>query len=188
MDCNSKNNRTAACFSINVLRLLTLNPCKQMSFIYLVQRFRLDMNIILHSVSCAADGLSDLAGEDVLRCGDEHSCSGASERVQWDGKRGQEKSPLLGWQIVCDPRLILEFSSNDHQAEWKREHSGLDPGWPTEGRIEFRGFGLRYRRNLDLAIRNIAVSISGGEKVWHCFVHRQLTLTPTHLQYSWETK
>uniref|UniRef100_A0A3Q3DWN2 Multidrug resistance-associated protein 1 n=1 Tax=Hippocampus comes TaxID=109280 RepID=A0A3Q3DWN2_HIPCM len=60
---------------------------------------------------------------------------------------------------------VKEYSETEKEAEWKREHSGLDPGWPTEGRIEFRGFGLRYRRDLDLAIRNITVSISGGEKV-----------------------
>ncbi|XP_051905539.1 multidrug resistance-associated protein 1 isoform X2 [Hippocampus zosterae] len=60
---------------------------------------------------------------------------------------------------------VKEYSETEKEAEWKREHCDLDPGWPTEGRIEFRGFGLRYRRDLDLAIRNITVSISGGEKV-----------------------
>lgn len=51
------------------------------------------------------------------------------------------------------------------QAEWKHELSSLPSGWPTEGCIELRGFGLRYRHDLDLAIRNICITISGGEKV-----------------------
>lgn len=54
------------------------------------------------------------------------------------------------------------------QAEWKHEPSSLPPGWPTEGRIDIRGFGLRYRHDLDLAIRNITININGGEKVWLC--------------------
>ncbi|XP_077415304.1 multidrug resistance-associated protein 1 isoform X2 [Vanacampus margaritifer] len=60
---------------------------------------------------------------------------------------------------------VKEYSDTEKEAEWKQEPSILAPGWPTEGRIEFRGFGLRYRHDLDLAIRNITVSISGGEKV-----------------------
>lgn len=51
------------------------------------------------------------------------------------------------------------------QAEWKHEPSSLPSGWPTEGQIELRGFCLRYRHDLDLAIRNINITISGGEKV-----------------------
>lgn len=56
--------------------------------------------------------------------------------------------------------------SSYHQAEWKHEPSSLSPGWPTVGCIDIRGFGLRYRHDLDLAIRNITICINGGEKVW----------------------
>ena len=59
--------------------------------------------------------------------------------------------------------------SSDHQAEWKHEPSCIPPGWPTEGCIDIRGFGLRYRHDLDLAIRNITITINGGEKVWLYF-------------------
>ncbi|XP_061604278.1 multidrug resistance-associated protein 1 isoform X2 [Phyllopteryx taeniolatus] len=60
---------------------------------------------------------------------------------------------------------VKEYSDTEKEAEWTHEPSSLAPGWPTEGRIEFRGFALRYRPDLDLAIRNITVSVSGGEKV-----------------------
>lgn len=55
--------------------------------------------------------------------------------------------------------------SSDHQAEWNHKPSCLPPGWPTDGCINIRGFSLRYRHDLDPAIRNITISINGGEKV-----------------------
>ncbi|XP_010775282.1 multidrug resistance-associated protein 1-like [Notothenia coriiceps] len=51
------------------------------------------------------------------------------------------------------------------KAEWEQETSSLPPGWPTEGCIDMRGLCLRYRQDLDLAIRNITINISSGEKV-----------------------
>ncbi|XP_054614670.1 multidrug resistance-associated protein 1 [Dunckerocampus dactyliophorus] len=60
---------------------------------------------------------------------------------------------------------VKEYSDTEKEAEWKHEPSSLPSGWPTEGCIDFKCFGLRYRHDLDLAIRNITVSIKGGEKV-----------------------
>lgn len=62
---------------------------------------------------------------------------------------------------------LFKCASSHHQAEWKHEPSNLPPGWPTEGCINIRGFSLRYRHDLDPAIRSITINISGGEKV--CF-------------------
>uniref|UniRef100_A0A7N8WWT3 Multidrug resistance-associated protein 1 n=1 Tax=Mastacembelus armatus TaxID=205130 RepID=A0A7N8WWT3_9TELE len=70
----------------------------------------------------------------------------------------------LETNIVAVEKL-KEYSDTEKEAEWKYEHSSLPPGWPTHGCIEIRGFGLRYRPNLDLAIHNITISINGGEKV-----------------------
>ncbi|KAM4531012.1 multidrug resistance-associated protein 1 isoform 2-T2 [Odontesthes bonariensis] len=60
---------------------------------------------------------------------------------------------------------VKEYSDTEKEAEWKHEPSCIPPGWPTEGCIDMRGFGLRYRHDLDLAIRNITITINGGEKV-----------------------
>ncbi|KAM9744789.1 multidrug resistance-associated protein 1 isoform 1-T1 [Menidia menidia] len=60
---------------------------------------------------------------------------------------------------------VKEYSDTEKEAEWKSEASCVPAGWPTEGCIHFRGFGLRYRHNLDLAIRNVTMTIKGGEKV-----------------------
>ncbi|XP_069566366.1 multidrug resistance-associated protein 1 [Brachyistius frenatus] len=60
---------------------------------------------------------------------------------------------------------VKQYSDTEKEAEWKHEPSSLPPGWPTVGCIHFRGFGLRYRHNLDPAIRNISITVNGGEKV-----------------------
>lgn len=41
--------------------------------------------------------------------------------------------------------------------------------WPQVGRVEFRNYSLRYREDLDLVLKDINVTIEGGEKVGaHC--------------------
>nr|XP_043873402.1 multidrug resistance-associated protein 1 isoform X1 [Solea senegalensis] len=61
---------------------------------------------------------------------------------------------------------VKEYHDTEKEAEWTLDDSPTLPtGWPTNGCIDIRGFGLRYRHDLDLAIRNITISIDGGEKV-----------------------
>uniref|UniRef100_A0A3B3IJ80 Multidrug resistance-associated protein 1 n=1 Tax=Oryzias latipes TaxID=8090 RepID=A0A3B3IJ80_ORYLA len=60
---------------------------------------------------------------------------------------------------------VKEYSDTEKEAEWRHEPPTVPPDWPTEGCIRITNFGLRYRSDLDLAIRNINVDISGGEKV-----------------------
>ncbi|XP_056263511.1 multidrug resistance-associated protein 1 isoform X3 [Pseudoliparis swirei] len=60
---------------------------------------------------------------------------------------------------------VKEYSDTEKEAAWKHEPSSLPPGWPTNGCIDIRGLGLRYRHDLDLAIRNITIKIDQGEKV-----------------------
>ncbi|XP_040048069.2 multidrug resistance-associated protein 1 isoform X2 [Gasterosteus aculeatus] len=60
---------------------------------------------------------------------------------------------------------VKEYRDTEKEAEWKQEPSRLPPGWPTDGCIDIRGLGLRYRPDLDLAIRNITLVINRGEKV-----------------------
>lgn len=62
---------------------------------------------------------------------------------------------------MCSSKCV----SSDIQAEWKHEPTNVPAGWPTEGCIDIRGFSLRYRHDLDPAIRNITINIKGGEKV-----------------------
>ncbi|KAF4093148.1 hypothetical protein AMELA_G00028850 [Ameiurus melas] len=60
---------------------------------------------------------------------------------------------------------VKEYEETEKEAEWRLEKSSVPAGWPTGGHIEIRNFGLRYRQDLDLAVRDISVTIEGGEKV-----------------------
>ncbi|XP_015215911.2 multidrug resistance-associated protein 1 isoform X2 [Lepisosteus oculatus] len=60
---------------------------------------------------------------------------------------------------------VKEYGDTEKEAPWQLEKSAPPRGWPTAGRIEIRDFGLRYREDLELALRDIAVTIEGGEKV-----------------------
>uniref|UniRef100_A0A8C5H4M2 Multidrug resistance-associated protein 1 n=1 Tax=Gouania willdenowi TaxID=441366 RepID=A0A8C5H4M2_GOUWI len=60
---------------------------------------------------------------------------------------------------------VREYSDTEKEAEWRHQAYNPPPRWPTDGNIEFRNFGLRYRPDLDLVIRNVTLKIDGGEKV-----------------------
>ncbi|XP_011615233.2 multidrug resistance-associated protein 1 [Takifugu rubripes] len=70
----------------------------------------------------------------------------------------------LETNIVAVER-VKEYSETPKEAEWNHKPSYLPPGWPNKGCIDIRGFSLRYRDDLELAIRNITISVNGGEKV-----------------------
>lgn len=73
-------------------------------------------------------------------------------------------SSELETNIVAVER-VKEYSEMEKEAEWTKEEAAPPANWPHEGKIEFRNFGLRYRADLDLALRNISVTVNGGEKV-----------------------
>uniref|UniRef100_A0A8B9CRU4 Multidrug resistance-associated protein 1 n=1 Tax=Anser brachyrhynchus TaxID=132585 RepID=A0A8B9CRU4_9AVES len=65
----------------------------------------------------------------------------------------------LNWLV----RMSSELETNIVAVErWVVHHSYT---WPEEGKVEFRGYGLRYREDLDLVLKNINVTINGGEKI-----------------------
>uniref|UniRef100_A0A6I8MXX3 Multidrug resistance-associated protein 1 n=2 Tax=Ornithorhynchus anatinus TaxID=9258 RepID=A0A6I8MXX3_ORNAN len=66
--------------------------------------------------------------------------------------------------VVAVERL-KEYSETEKEAPWQIEETAPAPDWPQEGKVEFRDFGLRYREDLDLVLKNINVTIDGGEKV-----------------------
>ncbi|KAM6054990.1 multidrug resistance-associated protein 1 isoform 2-T2 [Chlamydotis macqueenii] len=60
---------------------------------------------------------------------------------------------------------VKEYAEMEKEAEWSIEQTAPASTWPEEGKIEFRGYGLRYREDLDLVLKNINVTINGGEKI-----------------------
>lgn len=39
------------------------------------------------------------------------------------------------------------------------------PEWPTHGNVEFHDYSVRYREGLDLVLKQLSLSVRGGEKV-----------------------
>ncbi|XP_075420665.1 multidrug resistance-associated protein 1 isoform X1 [Tenrec ecaudatus] len=66
--------------------------------------------------------------------------------------------------IVAVERL-KEYSETEKEAPWQIEETAPPSTWPQVGRVEFRDYSLRYREDLDLVLKHISVTISGGEKV-----------------------
>ncbi|KAG8432958.1 hypothetical protein GDO86_017284 [Hymenochirus boettgeri] len=73
-------------------------------------------------------------------------------------------SSELETNIVAVER-VKEYADLEQEAPWTIQQTAPEAPWPQEGKIEFQNFALRYREDLDLALRNINVTIQGGEKV-----------------------
>ncbi|XP_065540267.1 multidrug resistance-associated protein 1 isoform X4 [Lathamus discolor] len=73
-------------------------------------------------------------------------------------------SSELETNIVAVER-VKEYAEMEKEAEWSIEQSAPASTWPEEGKIEFRGYSLRYREDLDLVLKSINVTINGGEKI-----------------------
>uniref|UniRef100_A0A2K6H0Y4 ATP binding cassette subfamily C member 6 n=1 Tax=Propithecus coquereli TaxID=379532 RepID=A0A2K6H0Y4_PROCO len=70
----------------------------------------------------------------------------------------------LEGSIVSVERM-RDYARTPKEAPWRLPTCAARPPWPRGGQIEFRGFGLRYRPELPLAIRDVSFEIPAGEKV-----------------------
>ncbi|XP_078519306.1 multidrug resistance-associated protein 1-like isoform X2 [Lissotriton helveticus] len=60
---------------------------------------------------------------------------------------------------------VKEYCDVESEADWTSTQSTMLQNWPQKGEIVFKGYGLRYRSDLELALRNINVAITEGEKI-----------------------
>ncbi|XP_046388373.1 multidrug resistance-associated protein 1 isoform X3 [Ischnura elegans] len=60
---------------------------------------------------------------------------------------------------------IKEYGETEQEAPWELPSSTPPPEWPSEGRVEFKNFQVRYRKGLDLVLKGIDCNVNGGEKV-----------------------
>uniref|UniRef100_A0A7M4ER73 ABC-type glutathione-S-conjugate transporter n=1 Tax=Crocodylus porosus TaxID=8502 RepID=A0A7M4ER73_CROPO len=81
---------------------------------------------------------------------------------------------ILNWMVrswteiennVVSVERVKEYSTTPKEAPWTQEAKSQSQAWPTEGRIEFRNYSLQYRPNLELALKNITITIRGQEKI-----------------------
>lgn len=66
---------------------------------------------------------------------------------------------------IVSVERMQDYAHSPKEAPWKLSTSAAQHPWPLGGKIEFRDFGLRYRPELPLAVRNVSVQIQAGEKV-----------------------
>ncbi|XP_047234005.1 ATP-binding cassette sub-family C member 3 isoform X2 [Girardinichthys multiradiatus] len=60
---------------------------------------------------------------------------------------------------------VKEYSETKTEAPWEVENKKPPPEWPMEGNVEFKEYSVRYREGLDLVLKNITLSVKGGEKI-----------------------
>ncbi|NWU95688.1 MRP1 protein, partial [Upupa epops] len=81
---------------------------------------------------------------------------------------------VLNWMVrswteiennIVSVERVREYCKTPKEAPWtlNGKHQGQD--WLTEGRIEFRNYSLRYRPNLELALKCVNLTIDGQEKI-----------------------
>ncbi|XP_077359163.1 ATP-binding cassette sub-family C member 3 isoform X2 [Festucalex cinctus] len=60
---------------------------------------------------------------------------------------------------------VKEYSETKTEAPWEIEDKKPHPDWPMQGNVEFHNYSVRYREGLDLVLKNLTLSVKGGEKV-----------------------
>lgn len=66
---------------------------------------------------------------------------------------------------IVSVERVSEYSRTPKEAPWTLNDKLQGQVWLTEGRIEFRNYSLRYRPNLELALKHINLTINGKEKI-----------------------
>ncbi|CAG2107605.1 unnamed protein product [Medioppia subpectinata] len=70
----------------------------------------------------------------------------------------------LETDIVSVERCI-EYTQTPTEAEWHRDGTKPSDDWPQNGLIEFKKYSTRYREGLDLVLKDIDLTINGGQRV-----------------------
>ncbi|NXH21247.1 MRP6 protein, partial [Bucco capensis] len=81
---------------------------------------------------------------------------------------------VLNWMVrswteiennIVSVERVREYSRTPKEAPWTLNGKLQGQVWLTEGRIEFRNYSLRYRPNLELALKHVNLAINGQEKI-----------------------
>ncbi|XP_056406097.1 ATP-binding cassette sub-family C member 3 isoform X2 [Hyla sarda] len=70
----------------------------------------------------------------------------------------------LETNIVAVER-VKEYAETETEAPWIIEDNQPPEDWPSRGEVEFSNYSVRYRPGLDLVLKNLSLSVKGGEKV-----------------------
>nr|XP_006125161.1 canalicular multispecific organic anion transporter 2 isoform X3 [Pelodiscus sinensis] len=70
----------------------------------------------------------------------------------------------LETNIVAVER-VKEYSETETEAPWTIEDKKPPEDWPTQGEVEFADYSVRYRKGLDLVLKDLSLRVEGGEKI-----------------------
>ncbi|XP_041078301.1 ATP-binding cassette sub-family C member 3-like isoform X2 [Polyodon spathula] len=60
---------------------------------------------------------------------------------------------------------VKEYSETETEAPWIVPDKRPPEDWPTQGKVEFNDYSVRYREGLDLVLKNLTLQVKGGEKI-----------------------
>uniref|UniRef100_A0A3B3S0J1 ATP binding cassette subfamily C member 3 n=1 Tax=Paramormyrops kingsleyae TaxID=1676925 RepID=A0A3B3S0J1_9TELE len=60
---------------------------------------------------------------------------------------------------------VKEYAETETEAPWEVMEKKPPAEWPQTGKVEFHDYSVRYREGLDLVLRNLTLSVKGGEKI-----------------------
>ncbi|XP_071426855.1 ATP-binding cassette sub-family C member 6 isoform X2 [Pithys albifrons albifrons] len=81
---------------------------------------------------------------------------------------------VLNWMVrswteiennIVSVERVREYLRTPKEAPWTLNGKPEGQVWLTEGRIEFRNYSLRYRPDLELALKGVSLTINGQEKI-----------------------
>ena len=65
----------------------------------------------------------------------------------------------------CDAYMQLPCEKYENEKLKETLYELSDKTWPSEGRIKFENFSIKYRNDCNLALKNINIEINPGEKI-----------------------
>ncbi|KAI0272641.1 hypothetical protein BC834DRAFT_840866 [Gloeopeniophorella convolvens] len=71
-------------------------------------------------------------------------------------------------QNVVSVERMLHYIELKPEAPYEVPETQPEGTWPSEGRVEFKDYSLRYRPELDLVLRSISLTLNPGEKIGVC--------------------
>ncbi|XP_009076339.1 PREDICTED: multidrug resistance-associated protein 1-like, partial [Acanthisitta chloris] len=66
---------------------------------------------------------------------------------------------------IVSVERVREYLRTPKEAPWTMSDKPEGQVWLTEGMIEFRNYSLRYRPDLELALKHLSLTINGHEKI-----------------------
>jgi len=71
-------------------------------------------------------------------------------------------------QNIVSVERMLQYIELKPEAPYEIPETQPEGAWPTDGRVEFRNYSLRYRPELELVLKSISITLNPGEKIGIC--------------------